>query len=45
MRKKAIWSDNWADELAVMEGRGEDRTDLASIAAKTEAELAARHGE
>jgi hypothetical protein len=24
-----------------MEGRGEDRTDLASIAAKTEAELAA----
>jgi uncharacterized protein (DUF4415 family) len=41
MRRKGNMARYWADELAAMEARGEDRTDLASIAAKTEAELAA----
>jgi hypothetical protein len=41
MRKKGNMVRYWADELAATKARGEDRTDLASIAAKTEAELAA----
>jgi hypothetical protein len=37
LRKKGNMVRYWADELAATKARGEDRTDLASIAAKTEA--------
>lgn len=41
MRKKSNIVRYTAEELAAMEARGEDRTDWAAIAAKTEGELAA----
>jgi hypothetical protein len=41
MRKKGNIVRYTAEQLAAMQARGEDRTDLAPIAAKTEAELAA----
>jgi uncharacterized protein (DUF4415 family) len=41
MRKSGNISEHSAEELAAMEARGEDRTDWAAVAAKTEEELAA----
>ncbi|MGC1887792.1 MAG: BrnA antitoxin family protein [Stellaceae bacterium] len=41
MRKKGNISRYTAEELAAKEARGEDRTDWAAVAAKTEDELAA----
>jgi uncharacterized protein (DUF4415 family) len=41
MRKSGNISKHSAEELAAMEARGEDRTDWAAVAAKTEEELAA----
>jgi hypothetical protein len=41
MRKRGNIVKYTAEELAAMEARGEDRTDWAAVAAKTEEELAA----
>jgi hypothetical protein len=41
MRKRGNIVRYSAEELAAMEARGEDRTDWAAIASKTEEELAA----
>jgi hypothetical protein len=41
MRKRGNIMKYTAEELAAMEARGEDRTDWAAVAAKTEEELAA----
>jgi uncharacterized protein (DUF4415 family) len=41
MRKRGNITRHSAEELAAMEARGEDRTDWAAVATKTEKELAA----